>query len=264
VLRSGFYSLLICVLVACGGNSRAPIEDRYGTAKAAAGKSKSNASIYYVQRGDTLYSLAFRFGLDFRKMAAANNIPAPYIIYPGQKIQLSEAAVKTNSTAAKPSSAKTSTAKVAAKTAPKTRPLPKPIVTGKTQTTSGSKNTAKVTDWRWPTKGKTTRAYSNSLHKGIDIGGNRGDAIEAVASGKVVYAGTGIVGFGELLIVKHNDVYLSAYGHNDALLVAEGAFVAAGEAIARMGSTSAESVKLHFEIRRNGVPIDPMALLPSR
>lgn len=264
MLRSGFYSLLICVLVACGGNSRAPIEDRYGAAKASAGESKSTSSVYYVQRGDTLYSLAFRFGLDFRKMAAANSIPAPYTIYPGQKIQLSEAVVKTSASAAKPSSTKTSTATVAAKTTSKTLPRSKPAVTVKTQSTSGSTNTAKVTGWRWPTKGKTTRAYSNSLHKGIDISGNRGDAIEAVASGKVVYAGTGIVGFGELLIVKHNDVYLSAYGHNDQLLVKEGEQVKAGQRIATKGSSGTDTVKLHFEIRKEGKPIDPRKLLPRR
>ena len=86
----------------------------------------------------------------------------------------------------------------------------------------------------------------------------------ATADGVVVYAGSGVTGYGALLIVKHNDTYLSAYGHNDALLVNEGAFVAAGETIAQMGSTSAESVKLHFEIRRNGTPIDPMTVLPSR
>jgi lipoprotein NlpD len=109
-----------------------------------------------------------------------------------------------------------------------------------------------------------TRRYSSSLHKGIDISGRRGDPVVAVAGGKVVYAGTGIVGFGELLIVKHNEVYLSAYGHNDRLLVEEGDVVAAGARIAEKGSSGTDAVKLHFEIRKAGKPIDPLRLLPRR
>jgi lipoprotein NlpD len=122
----------------------------------------------------------------------------------------------------------------------------------------------KVAAWRWPTSGPVIRGYSESVHKGIDIGGARGDAVTAVASGKVVYAGTGIAGFGELLIIKHNDVYLSAYGHNDELLVAEGDSVVAGQTIAQKGSSGTDAVKLHFEIRQEGKPIDPLRLLPGR
>ena len=118
--------------------------------------------------------------------------------------------------------------------------------------------------WRWPTSGRVIRGYSSSVHKGIDISGKRGDPIQAVAAGKVVYAGTGIVGFGELLIVKHNEIYLSAYGHNDRLLVAEGDTVRAGQKIAEKGSSGTDTVKLHFEIRREGKPVDPQRLLPRR
>ena len=107
-----------------------------------------------------------------------------------------------------------------------------------------------------------SRGYSSTLHKGIDISGKRGDAIYAVAAGRVVYAGTGIVGYGELLIVKHNDVYLSAYGHNQRLLVSEGAQIAAGQKIAEKGSSGTDRVKLHFEIRKEGKPVDPQKLLP--
>lgn len=102
------------------------------------------------------------------------------------------------------------------------------------------------------------------MHKGVDIGGERGDPIVASAAGKVVYAGTGIVGFGELLIIKHNDVYLSAYGHNDRLLVSEGQTVEAGQTIAEKGSTGTDTIKLHFEIRKEGKPIDPQRLLAKR
>jgi lipoprotein NlpD len=134
----------------------------------------------------------------------------------------------------------------------------------KPKATAESFTGEKVTAWRWPTAGPVIRGYSESVHKGIDIGGARGDAVSAVASGKVVYAGTGIAGFGELLIIKHNDVYLSAYGHNDELLVAEGDTVVAGQAIAQKGSSGTDAVKLHFEIRQEGKPIDPLRLLPGR
>jgi len=110
--------------------------------------------------------------------------------------------------------------------------------------------------------GKVTRGYSSSVHKGIDISGKRGDAVVAVAAGKVVYAGTGIVGYGELLIVKHNEIYLSAYGHNYRLLVREGEQVKAGQKIAEKGSSGTDTVKLHFEIRKEGKPVDPQKLLP--
>lgn len=123
---------------------------------------------------------------------------------------------------------------------------------------------APVTAWRWPAAGPVTRGYSTTVHKGIDIGGQRGDPVVAVAAGDVVYAGTGIVGFGELLIIKHDDVYLSAYGHNDRLLVAEGDRVSAGQQIAEKGSSGTDTVKLHFEIRQEGRPIDPLRLLPPR
>jgi hypothetical protein len=121
-----------------------------------------------------------------------------------------------------------------------------------------------VTVWRWPATGAITRGYSSSVHKGIDIGGNRGDPIYAVADGTVVYAGTGIVGFGELVIIKHNDIYISAYGHNDRLLVKENDVVGAGQVIAEKGSSGTDTVKLHFEIRKEGKPVDPLKLLPAR
>ena len=108
------------------------------------------------------------------------------------------------------------------------------------------------------------RGFSGTVHKGIDIGGKAGDPVRATAAGKVVYAGSGIVGYGNLLIVKHNDVFLSAYGHNRRLLVSEGATVVAGQQIAEKGSSGTNAVKLHFEIRRGGKPVDPRGLLPSR
>ncbi len=121
-----------------------------------------------------------------------------------------------------------------------------------------------VTRWRWPSSGKVVRNYQSNFHKGVDIAGKRGDPVQAVADGQVVYAGTGVKGYGALLIVKHNDEFLSAYGHNDAILVSEGEGVRAGQQIAQKGSSGTDTVKLHFEIRRQGKPVDPLKLLPSR
>jgi lipoprotein NlpD len=281
VLARVITSLVLCILAACGGNPRAPVEDREPSPQA----TEQAGAAHTVIQGDTLYSIAFRYGLDYRKVAAANSIQAPYTIYPGQRIRLEES-VSVNASAAYPAppggaapdpqpaaaSEPAETIKPlepvlrptgplpqAGPSEPATAPAPKPPPTPAPPVVGG-----KITRWLWPTSGPVTRGYSGSVHKGIDIGGNRGDPVVAVAAGTVVYAGTGIVGFGELLIVKHNEVYLSAYGHNDELLAAEGETVAAGQAIARKGSSGTDTVKLHFEIRKEGKPIDPQRLLPRR
>jgi lipoprotein NlpD len=143
------------------------------------------------------------------------------------------------------------------------RPEPGPpshtLSTAKSATPNGP-----VDRWVWPAAGDVSRPFSDERHKGIDLSGQRGAPVMATAPGVVVYAGTGVTGYGALLIVKHNDTYLSAYGHNDELLAVEGEQVKAGQVIARMGSTDADSVKLHFEIRRDGRPVNPTGLLPSR
>lgn len=268
VPRTFCYSVFLATLLACGSSPPAPIEDRHPR-----GSESVSSRHYTVQRGDTLYSIAFRYGVDFRVLAAANGIADPYTIYPGQKLDLER-----RTPAARPAQSASAPAPVSKPVAPPA-PVPKPSQsTGtakmsppvikpsstpvKKEAASGSG--ASVKSWRWPTSGRVTRGYSSSVHKGIDIAGKRGDDVVAVAAGKVVYAGTGIVGFGELLIVKHNDVYLSAYGHNDRLLVAEGQQVGAGQKIAEKGSSGTDAVKLHFEIRREGKPIDPMRVLPKR
>lgn len=277
-------SLVLGGLFGCGGNTRAPVEDRV---------SQPAHPVYTVKRGDTLYSIAFRYGLDYRNVAFTNGIGAPYTIYPGQTIQLARAATPTalvgsRAEPAKPGSAPLTTMKTpgpipTGPTGPTeptvAMPAPAPVIPSvpaksvstkppttpvKQQTDTSAYVGGEVKTWRWPTAGRVTRSYSGSVHKGIDIGGNRGDPVVAVAPGKVVYAGTGIAGFGELLIVKHNDLYLSAYGHNDRILVVEGDTVAVGQTIAEKGSSGTDTVKLHFEIRKEGKPIDPQRLLPKR
>jgi lipoprotein NlpD len=232
--------------------------------------SQSHSSTYHVQRGETLYSIAFRYGLDYRRVAAANGIRAPYTIYPGQKIYLKEATPVPVPAKRVAPVAKSTPSPARPAPAPVPAPVRKPVPPPTTKTTTATRVPAAtyagraVSAWRWPTSGRVIRGYSSSVHKGIDISGKRGDAVVAVAAGKVVYAGTGIVGFGELLIVKHNEIYLSAYGHNDRLLVAEGDTVRAGQKIAEKGSSGTDTVKLHFEIRKEGKPVDPQRLLPRR
>lgn len=263
--------LLLCLVVACGGNPPAPVEDRQSRSQPQPAR-----GTYGVQRGDTLYSIAFRYGLDYRRLAAANGIPAPYTIYPGQRLQLREADPPLRSASNSSSRPVAGVSAPAPASPPATKPAPasKTLVTkpsSRPATTTGSTRPAAaapvggpVKAWRWPTSGKVIRRYSSTVHKGIDIGGKIGDPIEAVAAGQVVYAGTGIVGLGELIIIKHNDIYLSAYGHNHRLLVAEGATVRAGQKIAEKGNSGTDKVQLHFEIRKEGKPIDPLRLLPRR
>jgi len=254
--------LLLLLVVACGGNPPAPVEDRHGGSSRAA-----SGSGYRVQKGDTLYSIAFRYGLDYRRLAAANNISAPYTIYVGQNLQLKEADPSTvaRTSTAKSSPPKASTPSTPPKAPAVTKPSSKPVTKSTSTRTAATQPVGgPVTSWRWPSSGKVVRRYSSTVHKGIDIDGKRGDAVQAVAAGQVVYAGTGIVGLGELIIVKHNEVYLSAYGHNSRLLVAEGDAVKVGQTIAEKGSSGTDSVRLHFEIRKEGKPIDPLRLLPKR
>jgi len=222
---------------------------------------------YTVMRGDTLYAIAFRLGIDFRELAKLNNIDPPYVIRVNQTLK-----TKTNKSA----SSKKRTTKVqdARKSVAQTT-KPKTKVTNTTNVTKPSRPKSKSSvasvsqaqstgRWRWPSSGSVVRSFSTNLHKGVDIAGRRGEPVTAAAGGKVVYAGTGVTGYGALLIIKHNETYLSAYGHNERLLVEEGSDVTAGQRIATMGSSGTDSVKLHFEIRRRGQPIDPLTLLPKR
>jgi len=269
-------SLVLCGLLACGGNPPAPVEDRVT-------QPQPSSSSYTVKSGDTLYSIAFRYGLDYRKVAVANGIGDSYTIYPGQIIYLGEAVpprqistspspVNTTLQGAIPVNREASmTSSVTPSKPPVNEPTPPPpsasapaIAKVKQEIDADTYSGATVEAWLWPTRGSVTRGYSESVHKGIDVAGARGDPVVAAAAGKVVYAGTGIVGFGELLILKHNEIYLSAYGHNDRLLVAEGQTVTAGQTIAEKGSSGTDSVKLHFEIRKEGKPIDPQRVLPRR
>ncbi|MGE6992258.1 peptidoglycan DD-metalloendopeptidase family protein [Stutzerimonas zhaodongensis] len=226
---------------------------------------------YTVQRGDTLWSIAFRFGWDWRDLARVNNIRPPHVIYPGQTIRFSgqvPRAVATRPVTAPPASAP-STPPIVTNPVPTPPPLTRPTVAAPkpaAPNTPIKPVTRSASGWAWPAGGTVIGRFSSngSLNKGIDIAGELGQPVLAASDGAVVYAGSGLRGYGELVIIKHSDTYVSAYGHNRRLLVQEGQQVKAGQTIAEMGSTGTDRVKLHFEIRRQGKPVDPLQYLPKR
>ncbi len=257
ILR-GLLFITFMLLTACGsGRNYAPVEELEN------GVSVDEKS-YVVSRGETLFSIAWSRNIDFKQLASTNRINPPYTIYPGQVLQLdgrgkSSAAGVKNAAAGgakgSPAKRKSSTEKTASATTAKPRSSMPAL----------DKNQYPYR-WQWPAKGKLLRGYSarGAVHKGIDLQGKLGEPVYAANSGIVVYAGGGLKGYGNLLIVKHNAYYLSAYGHNSELLVKEGQKVKSGQQIAKIGDTGTNEVKLHFEIRRDGKPIDPLKLLPRK
>ena len=215
-----------------------------------------------VKRGETLYSIAWRYSTDVRALANANHIDSSYLIFPGQKIVLGKRVFSKSKGSGK-------SGRIGSKV------VKKHTLNGDKSNKFSSSSTilkkgapqeslSHSVRWQWPAKGKLGRVFnaSGGVHKGIDIKGKLGESVHAAGSGKVVYAGSGLVGYGKLLIVKHNEFYLSAYGHNRKLLVIEGELVKAGQRIAEIGDTGTDKVKLHFEIRHDGKPVDPLKLLP--
>ena len=202
---------------------------------------------YVVRKGDSLYSIAFRYGLDYKSLARINGVRSPYTIYVDQLIRLRVSA----------KSPKKDSAPVATQSS--TRPPSK-------VSKAPPAPSALVASWRWPLKGEVINRFSlaQPVNKGIDIAGDLGDTVRAAADGVVVYAGGNLRGYGQLVIVKHNDSFLSAYGNNEKMLVKEGEKVKAGKSIARVGKTAANVEMLHFEIRRDGKPVDPLRYLPTR
>jgi lipoprotein NlpD len=231
--RACFYWGISFLLLGCFGGTQPPVSDRPQPPSI-------KVKTHRVNSGETLFSIAWTYGLDYRRLAELNGIGRPYRIYAGQELVLD------GSTAMKK------------KTAVKVSP---PVVKKKEQ-----HGTVRIGAWQWPVPGKVLKGYraGKPVHKGIDLAGNRGDSVAAANNGKVVYAGDGIRGYGQLVIVKHDDTYLSAYAHNSRITVTEGERVKAGQKIAEIGASGANSVKLHFEVRQNGGPINPLNVLPRR
>lgn len=253
-------ALVPLFLTACGGRVEAPVvspgNQQRGTYSRNINVRKPD--VYLVRRGDTLYSIAWNYNLDYKDLSRWNGIRAPYTIYPGQKIRLKP----------RPSQRQRTTQK-------QDRPQPKKPASADTSKSQKSKQVQKrpaqkqpvgrgPVKWHWPTPGKIIKSDTPISKNGIDISGKLNQRINASADGVVVYSGSGLLGYGKLIIIKHDEVYLSAYAHNSRLLVKEGQRVAAGQHIAYMGKTSNGRVLLHFEIRKNGQPDSPLKYLPLR
>lgn len=275
----------------------APVVERAAQSKKAPAKQKSVANegdwrpqTYTVQKGDTLYGIALEHGFDYKEVAESNGIAPPYTIRVGQQLRLAPAGqpavVATPLKTVPAVETRQADQDPLLKTQPKAIKQPyseqadKPAM-AKAETVSAKpaaneekaisekKESAPVEDeerieWNWPATGKVVAGFNEgSSSKGVDIGGKSGQPVLAAAPGKVVYSGSGLRGYGKLVIIKHNKTYLSAYAHNRQILVKEGQGVTKGQKIAEMGDSDADQVKLHFEIRRLGKPVDPMKYLPG-
>ena len=240
-MRSAFVSALAMImLVACV------------TVESPTNRSRG-AGWYTVKKSDTLYSIAWRYGLDYKQLASWNRIDVNAPIHPGQRLQLvnpgrkvvASSGDKKSGSVKQNSSARTGTVTPAVSSSGASKPDP-----GK---------------WIWPTEGKPLNTFLASKldRRGIDIAGKIGQPVRAVADGRVVYSGNGLAGYGNLIIIKHSDIYLSAYAYCQERLVQEGAEVKVGQVVAKMGSRD-NRAKLHFEIRRDGKPVDPIKYLPNR
>jgi lipoprotein NlpD len=301
--------LIALVLSACSTTSSVPVNDRTASTSATAVKptaarprtpqiTPSTTGRYTVQRGDTLYAIAFANNLDHRDIARWNRIESVDRIFVGQELRLTPppGAVEIQpldddpkpsprplveptllrtpqavllpyseanwaqvnhpsaAAAAKPPAVKSPPVAVAAPaTTAAATPAPASATPG-----------AQVGEWLWPSEGTVAGRFGAAGGKGIDIVGARNTPVIAAASGKVVYSGSGLRGYGKLLIIKHAGEFLSAYAHNESILVKEGDSVTAGQKIALMGDSDTDRVELHFEIRRYGKPLDPLVYLPER
>lgn len=320
--------LVVAILSGCAAKRPAPVSDARPHAATQAGQAE-NASeltpgqalkpveagrLHTIQRGDTLISIALANGLDYRELAAWNNIVNPNVIKLGEVLRLTApgavaggpqlAASEQPQPGAPIASAlvfapapsgtpagnteklklepkatavpytEQAYVKLSADAAAAPVPVPAlPVATSSVLSTPPAAMPAPVVaaanddvDWAWPIqpvpKGKIVAQFTDA-NKGVDISGSKGSPILASAPGKVVYSGAGLRGYGRLVIVKHNATWLSAYAHNEKILVAEGEEVKKGQKIAEMGSSDADQVKLHFEIRKQGKPVDPMKFLPN-
>lgn len=247
--------------------------------------SYNGGSTYTVSRGDTLFYIAWITGNDYRELAQRNNVSEPYALTVGQTLNVGNGVnngtvtASNTSTTSSPSATQNRTTGVDSQNSgaytdtskqnvDKTLPASQPTAGSTTSASTGTAASSNVSGvrWRWPTEGKVVDNFSTSEggNKGIDISGSRGQPILAAADGRIVYAGNALRGYGNLIIIKHNDDYLSAYAHNDSMLVAEQQEVKAGQKIATMGSTGTTSVRLHFEIRYKGKSVNPLQHLPQR
>ncbi len=280
MVRSGPVTCLslatwLCIsLSGCGMNSSPAPVDSWQSRKMTG--NRLQADTYQVKSGDTLFSIAFRNGMDYRSLARLNRIAEPYTIYVGQLLVVSNNSTETgngrNPVATSLKSNKNYSNSNSSDTASKSAKVVAPQNqkrygqnerVAEPEKTENSTINGNVRQWHWPVKGPILAKFSSQEHgnKGLDIGGAFGTPVKAAAAGQVVYAGNALRGYGNLIIIKHNDDFLSAYAHNHRLLVKERESVAAGQTIAEMGNSDADRIQLHFEIRYRGKSVDPLRYL---
>jgi len=239
-------------------SSSAPVAANTSSVPASA--ATASARTHTVARGDTLYSIAWTHNIDYRRLALVNNLSAPYTIYPGQQLNLSESGVSESAISALPDIP----ASPAGELATTTGQRPQAAIDAR-RTGSVSTRQTEGVSWQWPAEGRMLSMFSEAgANRGIDIAGMQGQSVYAAADGDVVYAGSGIQGAGNLVILRHSARHLSAYMYNRAMVVGEGDRVRAGDKIAEMGSGPNGRDLLHFEVRVDGKPTDPVRFLPSR
>ncbi len=236
-----------CVVVAGCGHARM-VRSHSGNAPVRVSQPKYGATTA-VQRGQTVYRIATENGITPLDLALWNDIPPPYTIYPGQRLRLYPSDTTGRSSDPRPAAAKPSQTRPT----PRVEPAPAPAIASQLR-------------WSWPTNGNVIQTFASGdpTRQGVDIAGTGGQPVRAAADGVVVYSGSGLVGYGELIIIKHDSHWLSAYGHNRARQVNEGTVVKAGQQIAEMGRSGASRDMLHFEIRYDGKPVNPQSYLPTR
>ena len=291
LLFSGLAGVLILALAGCASpKNKAPVEDRGSASRPVTSATAAPAAApelpvkvlpgaenagkpgyYTVQRGDTMIRIGLDSGQNWRDIARWNAIENPNLIEVGQVLRVVPPGVEPGLASTRPVApggradikpldpraaavASAPAAVALSASAPVTAPAAAPV----------AKDAEEDLNWMWPAAGPVSTAFDDNRSKGLAIGGKAGDPVLAAADGRVVYAGSGLRGYGNLVIVKHNATYLSAYAHNQVLLVKEDQAVRRGQKIAEMGASDTDHVQLHFEIRRLGKPIDPAKLLPAR
>lgn len=293
-LSRGAWLVVIALSAAVAGCStsrtRAPVEDRVvgnrTVPPAAAASAPGNGiateapkplpgaenagkpGYYAVKQGDTLIRIGLETGQNWKDLVKWNNLENPNVVEVGQVLRVVPPNADAGVAAVRPvTSAKVETRPLDAKPVPagaSAAPAPTPVVATPTPPPATTREPDDDVNWMWPASGPVMAPFDEGKSKGLGIAGKVGDPVLAAADGRVVYAGSGLRGYGNLVILKHNNTYLTAYAHNQTLLVKEDQAVRRGQKIAEMGSTDADRVQLHFEIRRQGKPVDPARLLPPR
>lgn len=256
-IRALVLALVSSLILACSTGYAPVSEQSLGAIRSA----PVGANEYRVRPGDTLIAIAFRLGIDYRDLIRINNLKDQNLIYSGQVLKTKGSPSRTSAARSSTSTSRTqkTTATQPQSSTPAASTNPRTIQTPPNVASSSIK-------WSWPHAGKILARFSTREggNKGVDLSGRIGDPIKAAAAGQVVYAGSGLLGYGNLVIISHNRDFLSAYAHNSRILVKENQKVKVGQVVAELGNTGASVPMLHFEIRRDGQPVDPLGYLPKR